>query len=68
MNVKTISETAVMIFKMTNNMASQYLADIFQPLSDVNELTLRDTYLNLRLPRMSTSMGQRSFSYMDADV
>ena len=63
-----ISDTAVMMFKIMNNMAPQYLTGIFQQLRDVHELTLRDTYLNLRLPRKSTSVGQRSFSYQDADV
>ena len=55
-----ISDTAVMMFKIMNNMAPQYLTGIFQPLRDAHELTLRDTYLNLRLPRMSTKMGQRN--------
>ena len=55
-----------MMFKIMNNMAPQYLAGIFQPLRDLHELTLRDTYLNLRLPSMSTDMGQRSFSYQCA--
>ena len=57
-----------MMFKIMNNMAPQYLTGIFQPLKDVHELTLRDTYLNPRLPGMSTKMGQRSFSYQGADV
>ena len=79
-----ISDTAVMMFKIMNNM---YLTGIFQPLRDVHELTLRDTYLNLRLPlrdvheltlrdtylnlrlpHMSTNMGQRSYSYQGADI
>ena len=56
-----------MMFTIMNNMAPQYLTGIFQPLKDVHELTLRDTYLNLRLPLMSTNMGQRSYSYQGAE-
>ena len=57
-----------MMFKIINNMASQYLTGIFQQLRDMHELTFRGNYLNLRLPRMSTNLGQRSFSYQGADV
>ena len=36
-----MSDTAVMTFKIMNNMALQYLTGIFQQLRDVHELTLK---------------------------
>ena len=51
-----------------NNMTPPYLTDMFQPLRELHEKMLRDTNSNLRLPRMSTNMGQRSFSYHGADI
>ena len=39
-----LSDTAVMMFKIMNNIAPQYLIGIFQQLRDVHELTLKDTY------------------------
>ena len=70
---KTIRElnnydAAVMIFKIMNNMAPPYLTGMFQPLRELHEIMLRDTNSNLRLPIMSTNMGQRSFSYHGADI
>ena len=63
-----ISDTAVMMFKIMNNVATQYPTSIFQQLRDVQELTLRDTYLNLQLPRMSTNTGHGRVSYQGVDA
>ena len=62
------NDMAVMMFKIMNNMAPPYLTDMFQPLRELHKITLRDTNSNLRLPRMSTNMGQRSFSYHGTDI
>ena len=62
------NDVAVMMFKIMNNMAPPYLTGMFQPLRELYEIMSRDTNSNLRLPRMSTDMGQRSFSYHGADI
>ena len=66
------NDTAVMMFKIMNNMAPHYLTDMFQPLRELHEIMLKDTNSNLWLPPppppMSTNMGQRSFSYHGADI
>ena len=70
---KTIRElihhdTAVMMYKVTNEMAPPYLTELFQSLKDVQEVNLRDSNTNFKLPRASTSMGQRSFAYQGTDI
>ena len=62
------NDVAIMMFKIMNNMAPPYLTGMFQPLRELQEIMLRDTNSNLRLPRMSTNMGRRSFSYHGADI
>ena len=62
------NDAAVMMFKIMNNMAPPYLTGMFQPLRELHEIILRDTNSNLRLPLMSSNMGQRSFSYHGADI
>ena len=54
------NDAAVMMFKILSNMAPPYLTGMFQPLRELHEIMLRDTNSNLRLPRMSTNMGQRA--------
>ena len=62
------NDVAVMMFKIMNNMTPPYLTGMFQPLRELHEIMTRDTNSNLRLPCMSTNMGQRSFSYHGADI
>ena len=53
---------------MHNNIVLIYLCNIFQPLKDVHQIKFRDTVSDLRLPRVTTNMGLRSFSYQGAAV
>ena len=62
------ADTAVMMFKIMNNMPPLYLYDIFQPLRNVHKINLMDTDTNLWLPRVVTNMVQGSFSYQGVDV
>ena len=48
-----------------HNIAPTYLSNISQPSKDVQ---LRDASSNLRLPRVKTNVGLRSFSYQGAAV
>ena len=54
--------------KSMHKIAPTYLSNIFQPLKDVHQIKLIDTSSNLRLPRVTTNMGLRSFSYQGAAV
>ena len=61
-------DTAIMMYRSMHKIAPTYLSDIFQPLKDVHQIELRDTSSNLRLARVTTNMGLRSFSYQGAAV
>ena len=56
-------DTALTMHKSMHNIAPSYLTNIVQPLKDVNQIKLRDTSANLRLPRVTMNMGLRSFAY-----
>ena len=54
--------------KSMNKIVPTYLSKMFQPLKDVHQINFRDTSYNLSLPRVTTNMGLRSFSYQGASV
>ena len=56
-------DTAITMHKSVHSIALTYFSNIFQPLKDVHQIKLRDTSSNVRLPRVTTNMGLRSFSY-----
>ena len=62
------NDTAITMYKSMNKIVPTYLCKMFQPLKDVHQIKLRDTSYNLRLPRVTTNMGLRSFSYQGASV
>ena len=71
--LKTVRElvrydTAITMHKSMHKIAPTYLSNIFQPLKDVHKIKLRDTSSNPGLPRVTTNMGLRSFSYQGAAV
>ena len=61
-------DTAITMYKSMYNMATTCLSNIFRSLKDVHQIKLRDTSSNLRLHRVTTNMGLRSFSYQGAAV
>ena len=61
-------DTAITMRRSMNKIAPTYLSKMFQPLKDVHQIKLRDTSYNLRLPRVTTNVGLRSFSYQGASV
>ena len=61
-------DTAITMHKSMNKIAPTHLSKMFQPLKDVHQIKLRDTSYNFRLPRVTTNMGLRSFSYQGASV
>ena len=61
------SESKTMVFKCLNELAPQYLCDLFTRNSSCSSYSLRDTGTDLRLP-MKTANGQRCFSYRGAKL
>ena len=57
-----------MMNKSLNDLASQYLSDLFVRLSDFHILELRNTKSNLAVPLMRTVSGQKAFSYHGTKV
>ena len=64
----SIKETSTMMYKSLNDLASQYLSDLFVRLSDFHILELRNTKSNLAVPLMRTVSGQKAFSYHGTKV
>ena len=52
-----------MMYKSLNDLAPQYLSDLFVRLSDFHTRDLRNTKNDLAVPLMRTVSGQKAFSY-----
>ena len=70
---KTVEELAsgeskTMVLKSLNELAPQYLCDLFTRNSPCSSYSLRDTGTNLRLPMKRSANGQRCFSYRGAKL
>ena len=55
-------ESKTMVFKSPNELAPQYLRNLFTKNSQCATHNLRNTLTDLRLPKRKTSAGQRCFS------
>ena len=62
------SESSRMVYKSLNNLAPQYLRDIFEKNSLISSFNLRNTNTDLRIPMKHTAMGQKAFSYRGAKL
>ena len=56
------------MYKSMHNMAPSYLSNIFQLLRDVHHIKLSDTSDDLRLLRVTMSVGLWSLFYQDAAI
>ena len=70
---KTVEELAAgesktMVFKSLNELAPQYMCDLFTRNSSCSSHSLRDTRTDLRLPMNRSANGQRCFSYRGAKL
>ena len=70
---KTVEELAAgesktMVFKSLNELAPQYMCDLFTRNSSCSSYSLRDTRTDLRLPMNRSANGQRCFSYRGAKL
>ena len=61
-------ETACMVYKSINDLAPDYLSEIFTKNSACSRKNLRNTATDLQVPLMKTCNGQRAFSYRGARV
>ena len=63
-----IVETACMVYKSINDLAPDYLSEIFTQNSASSRKNLRNTATDLNVPLMKTCNGPRAFSYSGAGV
>ena len=61
-------ETACMVYKSINDLAPDYLSEIFTKNSACCRKNLRNTATDLHVPLMKTCNSQRAFSYRGARV
>ena len=61
-------ETAYIVYKSINDLAADYLSEIFTKNSACSRKNLRNTTTDLQVPQMKTCNGQRTFSYRGARV
>ena len=57
-----------MVYKSINDLAPDYLSEIFTKNSACSRKNLRNTATDLQVPLMKTCNGQRDFSYRGARV
>ena len=57
------NESKIMVFKSLNDLAPQYLCNLFTKNSACSSHDLRNTETDLRLPKKKSANGQKCFSY-----
>ena len=57
-----------MVFKSLNELAPQYLCNLFTKNSACSSHNLRNTETDLRLPKKKSANGQKCFSYRGAKI
>ena len=62
------TETKTMVFKSLNELALQYLCNLFIKNSECPSHTLRDTATDVRVPKKYSKNGQKSFSFRGAKL
>ena len=62
------NETRTMVFKSLNDLAPQYLCNLFTKNSACSSRSLWDTETDLRLPKKSSTNGQKCFSFRGAKL
>ena len=61
-------ETTCMVYKSINELAPDYLSEIFTKKSACSREHLRNTATDLQIPLVKTCSGQRTFSYRGARI
>ena len=61
-------ESKIMVYKYINGFAPQYLHNLFIRNSTCSSYALRNTTTDLKIPKKSSTNGQKSFSYRDVKL
>ena len=59
-------ETVGMVYKAINNQAPEYLSVLFNRVSVMTGRTIRNANINLRLPRLNTTLAHNCFAHRGA--
>ena len=62
------NESKTMVFKSLNDLAPQYLCNLFTKNSECSSRSLRNTVTDLRLPKKKSANGQKCFSFRGAKL
>ena len=62
------NESKTMVFKSLNDLAPQYLCNLFTKNSACSSRNLRNTETDLRLPKKRSANGQKCFSFRGAKI
>ena len=62
------NESKTMVFKSLNDLAPQYLCNLFTKNSACSSRNLRNTETDLRLPKKRSTNGQKCFSFRGAKI
>jgi hypothetical protein len=57
-----------MMYKVLNNLAPEYLKDLFRETNQVHDHDLRNSDLNLLPPKPKSNLLKKSFSYRGAVI
>jgi hypothetical protein len=57
------TKKAIMMYKVLNNLAPEYLKDLFRETNQVHDHDLRNSDLNLLPPKQKSNLLKKSFSY-----
>ena len=63
-----MQESASMVYKALNAEAPLYLTEQFTRVSDITSITLRNSNLSLRPPRLKSRHGQNCFAYRESSI
>ena len=62
------NESKTMVFKSLNDLAPQYLCNLFTKSSACSSRNLRNTETDLKLPKKNSANGQKCFSFRGAKL
>ena len=62
------TKKAIMMYKVLNNLAPEYLKDLFRETNQVHDHDLRNSDLNLLPPKPKSNLLKKSFSYSGAVI
>ena len=61
-------QTVLMVYKSLHGLTPSYISDLFHTSGENYGYSLRNSHINLHLPKPRTNMMKRSFSYKGAQL